>query len=194
MSQPARKPDHAIHDQFTGRWSPRAFADTPVSEAEMKQLFEAARWSPSASNNQPWRFAYGLRGDASFEQIVAGLKGFNTGWAQKASALIVVASAKSVEKDGEKSPNAWHAFDTGAAWAHLALQAQDMGLVTHAMGGFEAEVLAKSLKLPEDYEIHAVVAVGHRGDKADLPEALQAREAPSQRRPISETVARGGFV
>lgn len=160
----------------------------------MLQLFEAARWSPSASNNQPWRFAYALRGDAAFDQIVAGLKGFNTGWAQKAAALIVVASAKSVEKDGEMRPNAWHAFDTGAAWAHLALQAQDMGLVSHAMGGFEPEVLANSLSLPQDYQIHAVVAVGHRGDKDTLPEALQAREVPNQRRPITETVARGGFV
>ena len=62
------------------------------------------------------------------------------------------------------------------------------------MGGFDAKALAASLNLPEGYVIHAVVAVGHQGEIEDLPEALQARESPSTRLPLSETVGRGGFV
>lgn len=194
MTMPARKPDHAVHDQFTARWSARAFSNTSVTEAEMNSLFEAARWAPSASNNQPWRFAYGLRGDAGFAKIADGLVPFNRAWAEKAAALVVVASSSTVDKDGLATANPWHGFDAGAAWGHFALQALHSGLVAHAMGGFEASKLAESLKLPEGYVIHAVVAVGHQGDAADLPEMLQSREMPSGRRPITETVGRGGFV
>lgn len=195
QTMPARHPDHAVAPQFLNRWSPRAFSDQSVSEAEMNLLFEAARWAPSASNNQPWRFAYGLRGDEGFAKIAAGLVPFNRGWAEKAAALVVVASRSTVIRPEQgEVPNPFHSFDAGTAWGFLALQAHLSGLITHAMGGFDAKALAASLNLPEGYVIHAVVAVGHQGKIEDLPEALQARETPSTRLPLSETVGRGGFV
>lgn len=189
----ARHPDHPVDPQFPARWSPRSFAADTMSEAEVLSLLEAARWAPSASNHQPARFAYGLRGDASFATIFDALMGFNTAWAGKAAALIVVASRTTVAKDDTQAPNAWHAFDAGAAWMSLALQAQAMGLVAHAMGGFEGEKLAPALELPEGHHIHVVVAVGRKGDIDDLPEKLQAREMPSPRRPVAEVAARGRF-
>lgn len=194
MTQVQRKTESSVHDQFTARWSPRAFKDTALTDADLQPLFEAARWAPSASNNQPWRFAYGLRGDAGFAKIAEALVPFNRAWAEKAGALVVVASASTVEKDGEAKPNPWAAFDSGTAWGYFALQAVHEGLVTHAMGGFDAEVLAKNLNLPAGYELHAVVAVGHQGNAADLPEMLQSREAPSDRVALSAIVGHGGFV
>ena len=188
-----RFPDHSVDAQFPSRWSPRSFAADALSEAQVMSLLEAARWAPSASNHQPVRYAWGLRGDAGFAAIFDGLMGFNTVWAGKAAALIVVASKPFVEKDGTRATNVWHAFDAGAAWMSLALQAQAMGLVAHAMGGFEAEKLAPALGLPEGHVIHAVVAVGKQGDVAALPEKLQPREAPSPRRPVTEVAGHGTF-
>lgn len=188
-----RHPDHAIDPQFVSRWSPRSFAETEMTEAQVLQLLEAARWAPSASNHQPARFAWGLRGDAAFAAIHAGLMGFNTAWAGRAAALIVVASKPFVEKDGAQTANAWHAFDAGAAWMSLALQAQTMGLVAHAMGGFEADKLAPALGLPAGHVIQVVVAVGTQGAVADLPEKLQPRETPSPRRPVAEVAGHGRF-
>lgn len=188
-----RQPDHPVDPQFVSRWSPRSFADDTLSGEEVMRLLEAARWAPSASNHQPWRFAWGLRGDAGFAAIFDGLMGFNTVWAGKAAALIVLASKTTVEKEGAKTPNTWHAFDAGAAWMSLALQAQSMGLVAHAMGGFEADRLAPALGLPEDHVIHAVIAVGKQGDVAALPEKLQEREKPGPRRPVAEFAGHGKF-
>jgi len=51
-----RAADHAIDPLFLERWSPRAFSDDEISEAELLSLFEAARWAPSSYNSQPWRF------------------------------------------------------------------------------------------------------------------------------------------
>lgn len=189
-----RRPDFPVDPQFVSRWSPRAFAATPMHEADVMQLLEAARWAPSASNHQPARFAWGLRGDAAFAAIHGGLLGFNKVWTEKAAALVVVASKPVVEKDGAESKNVWHAFDAGSAWMSMALQAQGMGLVAHAMGGFEAEVLAPALHLPEGYVIHAVVAFGTQGAASDLPEKLQAREHPSGRRPVAELAGHGRFL
>lgn len=186
--------DHPIHAQFLGRFSPRGFTDKTVTEAELMSLLEAARWAPSGSNNQPWRFAYGLRGEDAFSKIAEALVPFNRSWAEKAAALVVVASRSTVSKDGAELPNGSHAFDAGTAWGYLALQAYHAGLVAHAMAGFDAEVLAKNLNLPEGYVLHAVVAVGEHGDVEKLPEVLQARELPNDRLPLSQTVGHGKFV
>ncbi len=189
-----RSADHPVHAQFLSRHSPRAFASTEMSEGQMLQLLEAARWAPSASNNQPWRAAYGLRGDAGFAHIAATLADFNAVWAPKAAGLIAWASRSVTTRDGADTPNAWASFDAGAAWGHLALQAQDMGMISHAMGGFDAAKLAASLHMPSDFTLHAVIAVGYLGDAADLPEALRAREAPNGRNAVTDWAAKGSFA
>lgn len=190
-----RHADHPIDAQYLSRRSPRAFGPQILQEAQLRQVLEAARWAPSASNNQPWRAAYGLREDADFARIAAGLNDSNRLWAAKAGALIVWASRRVVTgKDGGDAPNAWASFDAGTAWGFLALQAHSMGLIAHAMGGFDADVLAKNLAMPQDYQIHAVIALGHLGDVNDLPEPLRAREVFNQRQAQSDWAGRGKFV
>lgn len=189
-----RTADHPIDPQFLNRWSPRAFAPEAMSEADVLCVLEAARWAPSASNLQPWRFAYGLRGDAGFAAMAGSLAASNRVWADKAAALVVVASAQTVTKEGAEVPNRTHAFDAGAAWAQLALQAHLSGWVAHAMGGFDQDALRAAIAVPEGFALHCVVALGRHGDPADLPEALRAREVFSPRRPIADLAGRGGFA
>jgi nitroreductase len=87
-----------------------------------------------------------------------------------------------------------HAFDTGAAWANLALQASLSGWGTHAIGGYDKGKARQLLGVPEDYALEAAIAIGKQGDKAQLPAGLQEREQPSPRRPLAELVAEGGFA
>src|SRR5690606_39397714 len=54
--------DYPISDSIKNRWSPRIFANTPITEQQVKILLEAGRWAPSASNIQPWRVIWGLKG------------------------------------------------------------------------------------------------------------------------------------
>jgi len=105
----------------------------------------------------------------------------------------VLTSKTTVDREGEQKPNGPHAFDTGAAWAQLALQAHLKGFFAHAMGGFDAATLAPAIALPANHLIHAVVAIGRQGDPETLPEALRARETPNGRLPLSETTHRGSF-
>lgn len=190
-----RLADHPVTPQFVERWSPRAFGPATMSEADLALLLEAARWAPSAVNLQPWRFAWGLRGDAGFAAIAGALMPFNRAWAEQAAALVVVGSVPTrTASDGSVVANPSHAFDAGAAWMSLALQAHLAGLVAHAMGGFDHAVAAEALHLPEGHALHAVVAIGHPGDAATLPEALRAREVPSPRKPLAEIAGRGRFA
>lgn len=189
-----RQPGHPVAPQFPARWSPRSFTDREVSEAEVMSLLEAARWAPSASNHQPWRIVWARRGEAGFAAIHAALAAGNQTWAGKAGVLFAVASKDTVmNREGAEAPNRTAGFDTGAAWMSLALQAQTMGLAAHAMGGFDKDLLAAAVGLPDGHTLHCVVAVGEQGPADALPEDLRAREKPSGRKPVDEIAVHGRF-
>jgi nitroreductase len=195
MSANPRVPDHAIDLQFIERWSPRAFSGESIPEQTLLSFFEAARWAPSAYNSQPWRFLYARRDTPNWERFLGLLNEFNRGWAQQASALVIVVSKTTFTVPGaaEETPALWHTFDTGSAWGYLALQASLSGWHTHGMAGFDQELTRQALKIPADYAVHAAVAIGKLGDKSTLVEYLQARETPSLRRPLAELVVEGEF-
>lgn len=193
---PIRQPDHPVTPLFVERWSPRAFAAEAIDEATLFTLFEAARWAPSAFNAQPWRFLYGRAGTPAFATLLDGLLPLNQTWARHAAALVLLLSARQWTPPGQSAPQplATHAFDAGAAWASLALQAQLLGWRTHAMAGIDRDRLRSALAVPEDFAIEVALAIGRPGDKAQLPEALQAREQPSPRLPLSALAAEGRFA
>jgi nitroreductase len=190
---PRRISEHPIADLFVNRWSPRSFATDEIADSDLFSLFEAARWAPSSNNSQPWSFIYAKRGEAAFNSILSVLSPRNQRWAYAAAALIVVASKKAIEDGQNLKPLLNHSFDTGAAWAHLALQAEHIGLSAHAMGGFDREAARAAVKAPADYDMEAVIAIGKRGDPSMLAEEFQAREFPSSRLPISQFIVRGSF-
>jgi nitroreductase len=191
----AREADFAIADVFLNRWSPRSFQEVAVPEQTLLGFLEAARWAPSGLNVQPWRFVYALRGDAAFEKLVTSLWPLNQAWAPRASALVAVASTTLFVPPGAPGPvpNPAHAFDSGAAWAYLAMQAHLAGWQTHAMGGFDQAAAAEAIGLPSDHAIHAIIAVGKRGAPEALNDQLRQRETASGRRPLSGTAFRGAF-
>lgn len=190
----SREPAFPVDPQFTGRWSPRAFTGEAMDLSTLLTLLEAARWAPSASNLQPWRFVYGLRGSTAFERLARTLAEGNRAWAPQAGALVLIASRTQRMVDGQVKAIGTHAFDAGAAWMSLALQAQHLGWHAHAMAGFDPAAAREALEVPPDVALHAMVALGRRGDAALLPEALRAREHPNARRPLAELAAEGRFA
>ncbi len=184
-----RVTEYPIAPMFTERWSPRAMSGENVGHEELMSLFEAARWAPSAANNQPWRFYYARRDTIYWNQYFALLLEGNQLWCSQASALVVVASKDTFDYNG--APSRTHDFDTGAAWGSLALQGSIAGLVVHGMQGFDYDRAKTMLELPDGFTVDCMIAIGKPGNKEDLPEPLQAREIPSDRRPLSEIVFEG---
>jgi nitroreductase len=189
--QKTRSTTHEINSLIINRWSPRSFMPEEISDKELFPLFEAARWAPSSSNNQPWRFIYAKRNSKNWNDLFNLLVDFNKQWCANASALVVILSRKNFEHNGQ--PSITHQFDTGSAWENLAIQAVSQGLITHAMAGFDYEKARKDLAVPTDYEVVAMIAIGKRGPREKLSPELQAREIPNTRKPLSEIVMEGKF-
>jgi nitroreductase len=179
--------EHPVLDILAERWSPRAYdATTPIDEDKLATALEAARWTPSANNVQPWRFIVARRGTALHAQIVDSLMGFNQAWAVNA-AVLIVAVAETATEDG--TPITHALYDLGQAVAHFSVQAHHDGLHVHQMSGFDPEVVREFADLEPRFTAVTVFAVGEFGDVEALPEVLQQREtAPRVRRPIAETV------
>jgi nitroreductase len=170
------------------RWSPRSFADRDVNPADLKRVFEAARWAASSNNEQPWRFLVGLRNSSTHQKIFSTLVGFNQSWAGAAPVLILGVASSKFSHNG--SSNAYALYDLGAASAFLCLQAASLGLKTHSMAGFDHDAARQTFGIPEDYLLGAVIALGYQGEPSALShEKLIAQEiAPRTRKPLSEFV------
>ncbi|HEY4554519.1 MAG TPA: nitroreductase family protein [Bacillaceae bacterium] len=176
-----RQSEYEADPVFLNRWSPRAFQEKEIPENDLFSLFEAARWAPSAFNAQPWRFMI-ARTKEERERFYSFIMEGNLAWCRKAPVLALIMSKKTTDQ----GPSSSHGFDTGAAWANLSIQAAKKGLITHAMGGFHREQARALLNIPEDYQLHAVIAIGYQGDKSELPETLQEREKPSGRMSLDD--------
>jgi nitroreductase len=185
-----RKPEHDIDKIFLNRWSPRAMSGEEIDEAALFSLFEAAKWAPSSNNNQPWRFIYSRRDTKSWSTLFNLLAEGNQGWAKNAAVLIVVVSKKTFDNGNIART---HSFDTGAAWENFALQGSLAGLVVHGMQGFDYDKAKEVLRIPDGYKVEAMIAVGKKGKKEDLPQYQQEREIPSARKNLSEIIMEGGF-
>ncbi len=190
-----RESDYPIDPLFLERWSPRAFTGETISEADLLTMIEAGRWAASSYNSQPWRFLYARRDTAHWDKFFGLLVAFNQSWCKDASALVVLVSNSVMRPPGADKdvPSHSHSLDTGAAAANFALQATRMGWHVHGMVGFDIERAFAELNVPQGHRVEAAYAIGRIGDKSKLPEALQARETPSPRRPIAEIAFEGGF-
>ena len=186
-----RKTDYPIDPIFLNRWSPRAMTGEPLDDEQLMPLFEAARWAPSSYNAQQRRFLYAKRNTPNWNVFFNLLTEANKVWTRNAAVLIVVISRKNFEYN--EKPSRTNIFDTGASWENLALEGSLRGLVVHGMQGFDYEKARSELIIPDNYEVCAMVAVGKRGRKEDLPENLQKMEKPSGRRPLKEIVMEGVF-
>ncbi|HEX7877049.1 MAG TPA: nitroreductase family protein [Sphingobium sp.] len=196
MTSPSRVLTRAVDPLFIERWSPRAFDGSSIPQQDLDTIFDAARWAPSAFNYQPWRFLYAHRDSADWRRFVDLLLPFNQSWVERASVLIYILSDTLISRPGsdEASPSHSHSFDTGAAWALMALQATRLGYHSHGMTGLDFDRARAELAVPDRFRVEAAVAIGRRADRSVLPEALQSREEPSGRHDIAAFAAAGNFT
>ena len=178
---------YPVHELIRKRWSPRSFTDQPISHPLLMQLFEAASWSFSASNTQPWNYVYAHREDTeAFDKLFDCLTGGNRAWANKA-AVIIMAVAKTKTDDGK--PLHWAYHDLGAANMCLMLEATANGIVGHPMAGFDAAKAKADFNLPDGYEPLVFMALGYLNSPDALVEPFKTRETnPRTRKPINDFV------
>lgn len=180
MDKPANT-DLPIHDLLKKRWSPRAFTEQQITDSELRLILEAARWAPSAMNEQPWRFIIAQRKDnEDFHQLVNCLVSANQVWAKKASVLLAVVARENYRHNEKRNLHAWH--DVGQAVAHMTIQATALGLAVHQMAGFDPKAVCTACEIPEGFEPVSMVAIGYCGEPEQLPSDLAERERAARQR------------
>jgi nitroreductase len=172
---------HDISPLIKKRWSPRSFSDQPIDQQDMEALFEAASWAASSYNAQPWQYLYAHRTDeAGFQRMLSCLNASNQVWAKDAAVLVLSVAQTQSPHNGRPNRHAWH--DTGAANAHLLLEAARRDIYGHAIGGFEREQTAREFVIPASTEPVCFIALGYLGDPEQLEEPLRSRELSARSR------------
>ncbi len=173
------------------RRSLRAYSDRPVEPEKIERMVEAARWSPSCANRQPWRFVIVEKTDPARFALEAALDPGNA-WAMRAPVLIVAGAWKADAAVVESREYFLH--DTGLATMSLLHRGVDQGLLVHPMAGWREEALNAALSLPDAFSPITVIAVGYAGRTEELDEEARKKdEKPRKRKGMGEIAFRGRF-
>ena len=187
----AAQTEHPIIELLKRRWSPRAFSDRMVEPEKLLSLFEAARWAPSSSNEQPWYFVLATREKPEeHAQLLSCLVEKNQEWARLAPVLMVSVAKLIFDRTGKPNRHAFH--DLGMAVGNLLIQATALDLCVHQMAGFSTDKVTELYHIPREFEPVAVIAIGYGLDVKDLPEPVRESELrPRSRRRIPSFVFEG---
>ncbi|MEH1921435.1 nitroreductase family protein [Nostoc sp.] len=191
MSKKKALTDYPIHELLAERWSPYAFQDRPVSQADLRSLFEAARWSASSYNEQPWSYLVATKENPDhFQQLLWCLVEANQIWAQNAPVLALGIASLRFTRNNQENKAAIH--DLGLASGNLVVEATARGICVHEMIGILPDKARDLFDIPEGFEAWTAMAIGYQGDPITLPDALKERDlSPRQRKPLDQFVFSG---
>ena len=171
---------YPVLDIIKNRWSPRSFSDKDISSEDLNTIIEAATWSFSAMNEQPWRYVIARRGTALFMAFLKTLYPGNKPWNNQAAAFVLSINKTKFEGTDSININALH--DIGAANILLTLQANSMGIYTHMLAGYSKDQVRKLLVLADGLEPVVLIALGYLDEPEKLDEPFKTRELTSRSR------------
>ena len=186
--------ERPVLEEIANRWSPYRFLPVEIEDEKLLSLLEAARWSASSFNDQPWFWIVARRQERDqFERMNGCLMEANRLWTQHAGALILTVTRSSFEYNGKPNRVALH--DLGQAAAHLALQATKLGLQVHQMAGVNLSLVRQEYGIPEGHDPQTAIAIGYPDSstaEGERAQELSKRESgPRQRKPLDQQVFAG---
>ena len=140
------------------RRSVRRYKTEPIPEDVIHRVLEAARFSPSGKNLQPWKFILVQDESLKHRLVEACIK-------QKfiAEAPVIVVACGFPDRCYSRMGNymkSW-AVDVAVAVEHLVLQAQEEGLGTCWIGAFEEKDVKSILNVPDGVKVLALTPLGY---------------------------------
>jgi nitroreductase len=163
-------------DAITARRNVRQFTDRSIPAADLDQILEAGRRSPSSQNWQPWDFVL-----VTDREQLRELSGVFSG------ASHVAGSAATIAVVGPESDNAFHRaqFDLGQATMSMTLAAADLGIGSCHAGVADMDLARRVLGLPADRSWVLLLSLGYPAERPLTP------VRNPKRRPFDEVVHRG---
>jgi len=149
------------------RRSIRQYKTTSVDNEAIELVLEAARWAPSWTNTQCWRFIVVRDSNAKIE-LANTLSDNNPAIdAIKSAPVVIVASAELAQsgcREGKPRTDKggyWYMFDVALAMQNLVLAARSLGLGTVYVGSFDAKRVASILEVPQGFCVVAMTPLGY---------------------------------
>lgn len=169
-------------DLLRARYSVRAFSDVQLTDAELADLLEAARLSPTARNIQPFRLCVvqSAEGLAKIDEATPCRYGAPT--------VIIAAYDATVSSKGAGCESGdFGDIDTSIALTNISNAASAAGLGTCWVGAYDPQVIRRNFNVPNDYVLVDMMMVGHPAEGA------APSERHGMRKPVEEFVRREAF-
>lgn len=193
VKQKSSQVEHEVSDLIKNRRSTRIFQSKSVEEEKINSLFEATRWAPSSTNEQPWTYLYATPNQEQlWQKMIEPLSDGNKVWVKDAPLLILSMARKTFQRNGFE--NAHALYDLGGANALLALQAVELGLQVRQMAGFNKESAKTLLNISDEFEVGVFIAVGYPGDADSLPESIKSKELVPRTRFLQQEFVRNSIL
>lgn len=164
-----------VNECIKSRRSIRKYKPDAIDHSIIDSIVSTASFSPSWKNTQITR--YTAIEDPSILSTIAEkhVPDYNAKIIRQIPMLIAVSYIKGrcgFERDGSYSTrkeDRWQMFDAGVACQTFCLAAKEQGLGTVIMGIFDDEAIAELIKLPEDQELAALIAIGYPDIDPEAP-------------------------
>lgn len=147
-----------VFEAIQTRRSIRSFLPDAIPIETLKRILEAGRLAPSANNRMPWNFI--VVTDAEKRKAIAesGVYG----------KFLVESPVVIVGCGDRKTASKWYAVDTTIALENMVIAATAEGVGSCWIGSFNEGTVRNLLKVPEDYSIVALLAMGYPKEDLDL--------------------------
>jgi nitroreductase len=148
------------------RRSIRKYKTDPLSDSDLTDVMEAARWAPSWANTQCWELIVVKNPDTK-RKLAETLPTGNPAFSSFTEAPVVIIACAQLGKAGYYKGKAgtdkgdWYMFDVALAMQNLTLAAHAKGLGTVHVGFFDAKKVAKLLAIPEEIVVVEMSPLGH---------------------------------
>jgi nitroreductase len=163
-------------EAITSRRNVRAFDDRPIPAADLDQILEAGRRSPSSQNWQPWDFIV-VTDRARLRELAGVWRGAGH-VAGSAATIVVIGPAADNEFSRAQ-------FDLGQATMSMLLAAADLGIGSCHAGVADLDLARELLGFPADRDWAFLISLGYPADRPLIP------VRSPRRRPFGEVVHRG---
>jgi nitroreductase len=185
--------EHKVIEPIAKRWSPRAFSGKAIDQKTLDTLFEAARWTASAFNEQPWRFIVATKdGSEHYQNVLSCANEWNQKWASLAPVLVI--TIFKTHYSHNNAPNKHASYDLGGAVTALSLEATAHDIFVHQMAGILPDRTKELFNIPEGYDVASMLAMGYLGNIKDLPEEFHKGETRERtRKALNEIVFAENF-
>lgn len=151
-------------DLLNARYSCRNYSQTPVTDALVSAVVDAARIAPSACNRQPWTIIAVRDKDTRAKMLAKSRPAFMD------APVVLVACGH--------HDQAWHRpadgkdhtdVDLSIAVEHICLAATTLGLATCWVCSFDTIATREALGLPDEVEPIALLPLGYSADEGPAP-------------------------